>query len=438
MEYTQRQTEDESWCMAAGMVSSGKSRFLNNIFPRLLLPVGTIPMTAAPTYIRYGKAGAKIITDEGQVTESRPGEIAVYDRRWARKESGLRRVEVYLEEDWLKGQLVFVDMPGIGGVEEEADRLFYQLLPQVQVVFYFLEKAMTQGDRNYLEEICRQGAKVILVRTKIDNIHSSEESVEEVLREEEHYIRGLYPQCEVYFISLDRDMKENQLDRLKEYVFGPLAEEARRVKQERQKGRQLEELDKKRMRLLEDLQRTEAGEIRLGALEKNRGRRRKELEDRLRWAEADVEKAADTARKYCVSQGQTMGQALADLNRWYQGYVRNLMRTYLPGREAGNLEEDLFACYEVSDTRASPWTGQEGQYERLAAEYFQRAKTDLLRHFRRAQRDIQDQFCKVMDEENDLIREILQMDRRITGERLREELAGTQKRLEAMRDEAHG
>lgn len=101
------QRKDESWCMAAGMISSGKSRFLNSIFRRLHLPVGSIPLTAAPTYIRYGEAAARITLEGNRTVESRPEELALYDRRWAKKESKILNVEVYLEEELLKEQMVF-------------------------------------------------------------------------------------------------------------------------------------------------------------------------------------------------------------------------------------------------------------------------------------------------------------------------------------------
>ena len=75
---------------------------------------------------------ARIITDKGETIERRPDGLAGYDSRWVRRQSGIREVEVYLEEDLLKEHLVLIDMPGIGGVKEEADRSFYQLLPETQ------------------------------------------------------------------------------------------------------------------------------------------------------------------------------------------------------------------------------------------------------------------------------------------------------------------
>ncbi len=449
------QREDENWCMAAGMVSSGKSRFLNSIFPRLALPVGSISLTAAPTYIRHGKNAARIITDKGETIERRPDGLAGYDSRWVRRQSGIREVEVYLEEDLLKEHLVLIDMPGIGGVKEEADRSFYQLLPETQVVFYFLEKAMTQGDKKYLDEICHQGAKLIVVRTKIDTIFSSEESVEEVLREEEQHIRGLYPECGLYFISLDRELKENQLEQLKAYMLSSLAEDAGRVKKERQRLSQLKELEEKQKRLLEDAQRAKTGEIQLRGLEKSRERRRRELEEQLRLAETDVEKAADAAKQNCMLQGraylrekfpgenwtredeiQLIEQALANLDIWYQRHLLELARKYLPGTDADFFGETDYQF--THDKLPLPLTGQEQRYEKLAAEYFQRAKTDLLKHFQKARRSFQNRFYDGLDAEKSLIRQILRMDRKITGERLKRELAGTEKRLEALRDGADG
>lgn len=429
----QKQRENENWCMTAGMVSSGKSRFLNSIFPRLHLPVGSIPLTAAPTYIRYGKDMARVIAEGKPIIESSLEKLAFYDRRWARTQLVPIELEVYLEEALLKEQLVFIDMPGIGGVGEEADRVFYQLLPQVQVVFYFLEKAMTLEDKKYLDEICCQGAKLIVVRTKIDNIYSSEESVGEVIGEEEKYIRSLYPECGLYFISLDDfELAENQMKQLKDYIFCSLADTAGKVKKDMQRRYQLKELRERQEKMREEMQVTKITETRMSGLARNRERRRWELDDQLRQAKADIEKAVDMAKKNRKS--------LSDLNVWYRGYLEELTRKYLPGTDVDVFLNDssFFDDYELPDDAAMVVTGERWKYERLAAESFVRAKADLLRHFQKLRGNFQARFYDNMDAEENLIRQILQKDRQITEEKLKKELMTTEERLEAMRDEVYG
>lgn len=456
----QEQRENENWCMTAGMVSSGKSRFLNSIFPGLHLPVGSIPLTAAPTYIRYGKDTVRVIAKGNQIVESSLEKLAFYDRRWARTQSEPIELEVYLEEALLKEQLVFIDMPGIGGVEEKADRIFYQLLPQVQVVFYFLEKAMTLGDKKYLDEICRQGAKLIVVRTKIDNIYSSEESVGEVLGEEEKYIHSLYPECGLYFISLDDfELAENQMKQLKDFIFCSLADTAGKVKKDMQRRYQLKELRERQEKLREELRVTKVTETRMSGLARNGERRRQELDDQLRQAKTDIEKAADMAKKNWKSQGKdyfdeqffqedwTKGEesrliekALSDLSVWYRGYLEELTRKYLPGTDAEVFLNDssFFDDYELPDDVAMVITGERRKYERLAAESFVRAKADLLRHFQKLRGNFQARFYDDMKAEENLIRQILRKDRQITEEKLKKELMTTEERLEAMRNEVYG
>ena len=78
----EKQREDEIWCLIAGMVSSGKSRFLNALFPGLSLPVGTLPMTAAPTFLRFGREAVEVTTDQGRTIRERVESLEKYSRKW--------------------------------------------------------------------------------------------------------------------------------------------------------------------------------------------------------------------------------------------------------------------------------------------------------------------------------------------------------------------
>lgn len=440
----EKQREDEIWCLIAGMVSSGKSRFLNALFPGLSLPVGTLPMTAAPTILRFGRETVEVTTDQGRTIRERAEAVQKYSRKWNTPGEKLRELEVYLEEPILEQSLVFVDTPGLG-MAGEMDDLFFGLLPEADVVFYFLEKAMTQEDKAYLDAIAGQKTKLVVIRTKIDRIYCSEERVEDVLGEEEKAILDLYPHCRVYFVSLDQEMEEDQLESVRAYISGSLRGEVKEARRIWLRESFKEELAARREEIMDRLNR-EADESE-NALRRSRRRRLAEAEEKLDWAKAQIAKAVDEAKGRCRKEGlDALASAYPDggwpmeeemklitrevsvLCQWYRGYVETVIGRKLFGESFdGNFK--LPDGAGTSPGRQHPDILESGQqYQRLVTECFECVKDRLAGHFQAESRRV----CRDADREGLLMEDILDMDRQITRTKLRRELAAVEEELEIL------
>ena len=440
----EKQREDEIWCLIAGMVSSGKSRFLNALFPGLSLPVGTLPMTAAPTFLRFGRETVEVTTDRGRTIRERVESLEKYSRKWNTPGEKLRGLEVYLENPILESGLVFVDTPGLG-MAGETDDVFLHLLPKADAVFYFLEKGMTQEDQAYLDTIAGQKTKLVVVRAKIDRIHWSEERVEDVLREEERAILDRYPHCRVYFVSLDQEMEEDQLERVRAYIAGSLQEEIKEARRMGLKEAFEEELAARRREIMDRLNQEEEGGG--NALRRSRRRRLEEVEEKLDWAKAQIAKAVDEAKGRCRKEGldalasaypgggwpreeemRFIAREVSALCQWYREYVERVT-----GRNL--LKESFDEILKLPDGAGMPsveqrsgiWESRQ-QYKRLVTECFACVKDCIIEDFqtesRRARRDAEREVL--------LMEEILDKDRQITRANLRRELAAVEEELEIL------
>lgn len=221
---------NENICMLAGQFSSGKSKFLNLLFGFECLPVGTYETTDVPTYIRKGETRVFSVTD-GQKQEHLLSEVSQF--RKGRNSSDC----IYISYDRIQipGNVIFVDMPGMNSVGGIQERQFEEILNQSGVVFYFLGKSITGFDVLMLKTIMKSPVKIVLVRTKIDCIHFSEESVEDVIEEERKLLHNMYPAAELYFVSLEMDCVGNQIGELKNYINIDLPGEISEMKYKKQK-----------------------------------------------------------------------------------------------------------------------------------------------------------------------------------------------------------
>ena len=124
-----------------GQFKRGKSTLLNALLGQNVLPTAVVPLTAIPTWIRYGHA----LRAQVQFTSTAaPEEFATTDPldlcRFLTKfvtESGnphnrlgVARVEVFHPAEILKNGVVFIDTPGIGSTLRHNTETTLHFLPQ--------------------------------------------------------------------------------------------------------------------------------------------------------------------------------------------------------------------------------------------------------------------------------------------------------------------
>jgi len=217
------------YCVLAGQFSSGKTKFLNKLLGNEYLPVGTREMTAVSTYIRTGEDSAFLYKDAEKKT------IPISEIKDVKKgRCDCDRAELILSTLNIPHNLVFIDTPGINSISfEKCDDELYK----ADAVLYFLAKSISAFDVEMIDSICcRSAAKLLVIRTRIDDIKESEENIYDTYKDEKELILSIFPNARFFFVSLTNDdCNQNQLSELMGYVKYDLINELEKNRRERMK-----------------------------------------------------------------------------------------------------------------------------------------------------------------------------------------------------------
>ncbi|RKW47744.1 MAG: hypothetical protein D8H95_23765 [Lachnospiraceae bacterium] len=161
-----------------GHYSAGKSRLINNIIGRDILPVQSRESTAALTYIRYGNLEQCVVhfldKSEKNVELSELKKINQNDAKDIDLDS-IDYIEVFLPDEVLKTGMIIVDTPGINTIVKKHQDLAVDAIEQSGMIVYVLGSSPTNVDRDFITQIDECGIDILFVRTKCDLINSVEE-----------------------------------------------------------------------------------------------------------------------------------------------------------------------------------------------------------------------------------------------------------------------
>lgn len=206
-----------------GQFSSGKSRLINNILDKELLPVRILECTQVPTFIKYGEVEKAVIFKEDYTTS----EISISDVKeiWLGNKSeefnNIAYIEIFMNNNVLKNGLVIADTPGVNSTVDKHEKLTREILKSSEEVVYVLSKPVTDSDKLFLNEIIDKGLKVLCVRTYMDTIKSSEENVEDVISHDRNLIKELGDDSiiNIYHLSNERNnIWFEKVEDLKKYI----------------------------------------------------------------------------------------------------------------------------------------------------------------------------------------------------------------------------
>ncbi len=197
-----------------GHYSAGKSKLINNLIGQDILPVRSLETTAVLTYIYYGTSeechviyhngtSSVVTVDEArkffQNTESVP-DLQMIDH-----------IEISINCDMLRNGLVLVDTPGVNTLIQHHQELAADAIDQSGKIVYVLGNSPSNVDRNFIREIDSCGVDILFVRTKCDNIHDAEESVEEALKIEKDEIENFLNRSHTFIpVSNEKGNKWNE------------------------------------------------------------------------------------------------------------------------------------------------------------------------------------------------------------------------------------
>lgn len=210
-----------------GQFSSGKSRLINNLIGKNILPVHITETTAIITFIRYAEEDhAELLYKDGTYEET---DIEATLDMWQSgsgnsRLSELESMNICVRCDLLKNGLIIADTPGVNTVISRHVELTKNVIESSDRVLYVLKKPATESDISFVETIRDNGVKVMFVRTHMDEMKSNEEQADvSVIKEKESISE--YTDDEIFFISNEKESSYYyRLNDLRKYLSVYLAE----------------------------------------------------------------------------------------------------------------------------------------------------------------------------------------------------------------------
>ena len=194
-----------------GHYSAGKSRLINNIIGRDILPVQSREATAALTYIRYGNLERCIIhfingTDQN-IDISELKNINQNANEDIDLES-IDHIEVFLTEEVLKSGIIIVDTPGINTIIQRHQELAVDAIEQSGMIVYVLGASPTKVDQDFITQIDRCGIDILFARTKCDRLNSDEEDEMEAIEKDKELLKSMISkEVKIIPVSNEKDSR---------------------------------------------------------------------------------------------------------------------------------------------------------------------------------------------------------------------------------------
>lgn len=173
-----------------GQFKRGKSTFINALLESPLLPSSVVPLTALPTFIRWGdRAEARVCYQDGRAPEIGPSgpeePLEVFLSRYVSEagnpcnHKGVSQVEVRFPSPLLREGLVIIDTPGIGSTWKHNTEATLQFLPQCDAALFLVapDPPMTEVEVAFLAKVRAKVHRILFVLDKVDYLDGAEREV---------------------------------------------------------------------------------------------------------------------------------------------------------------------------------------------------------------------------------------------------------------------
>jgi GTP-binding protein EngB required for normal cell division len=170
-----------------GQFKRGKSTLLNALTGEPILPVGVVPLTAAPTFIQFGEAPKIRVryqddrpADEfaGASTAERNAYLAgfVTEKSNPQNRRGIAEVQVSLPAPILSGGVVLIDTPGIGSTYRHNTTATLNFLQQCDAALFLVsaDPPITEVELEFLQQVKKKIPRLFFVLNKIDYLDDRE------------------------------------------------------------------------------------------------------------------------------------------------------------------------------------------------------------------------------------------------------------------------
>ena len=214
-----------------GQFSAGKSKLINRILGKDVLPTKSVETTAFLTYISYAEQESAVLEFvDGTTRKIDIADIKNLDHKNTVKENPIAALRYYVPLELLKSGLTIVDTPGINTLIANHVKMTEDLLQNSQFIVYVCATSITDSDKTMLEKINNLGIEMIGVRTHIDEIREDEEDVYATIQAERDSFKSILGKDDVNFYTMCNDESspkfsrwERQYNNFIEYVTKVIA-----------------------------------------------------------------------------------------------------------------------------------------------------------------------------------------------------------------------
>ncbi|WP_170315038.1 dynamin family protein [Saccharibacillus brassicae] len=187
-----KQIESETFYIPViGQYSAGKTSFLNALFKVDYLPTRGTETTSFATFIAYGEHDHALVEyRDGNMKEITIEELSLYRHGESNPELvNIKALHLKIKDPILKTGAIFVDTPGLNTLAQHHEETTLNVIAQANFLIYVMGKSLTDYDLKLFRQVEENGIDLILIRTKLDEVKSSEENLEELILQEKKKVQ---------------------------------------------------------------------------------------------------------------------------------------------------------------------------------------------------------------------------------------------------------
>ncbi len=186
LSYYKRQTEkllervlkEDLSIAVIGQFKRGKSKLGNKILGDEILPVGIVPITSVITRVLYGSRDCEIRYINGRVERVLPEKISdfISEQQNKNNQLGVAEAVIYTQSDFLKGNIEYVDTPGVGSYHRNNTKVAYEHMRESDGVIFLLsvDSPINQIELDLLSDTRNFAGKIYFAVNKIDTVSKEE------------------------------------------------------------------------------------------------------------------------------------------------------------------------------------------------------------------------------------------------------------------------
>jgi len=158
-----------------GQFKRGKSTLLNALLGKTVSPVGIVPLTAIPTFIRRGSEEQIVVYfRNGSLERHSLSEIHLFvtEKENPENRRGVERVDVFVDSPFLMHGVCVIDTPGIGSVLRHNTAATLNILPHCDAALFVLspDPPLTEVEEEFLRNVAEVIPVLMFVLTKADTV----------------------------------------------------------------------------------------------------------------------------------------------------------------------------------------------------------------------------------------------------------------------------